>query len=48
MRLLTLSLALALLTLVVGCGERPEPIGPAAEASTADIEITMDEPSAGE
>ena len=30
--------------LFVGCGEPPVPTGPAAEASTAAIEITMDAP----
>jgi hypothetical protein len=37
-------MAALLILLSVGCGEPPVPTGPAAEASTADIEITMDGP----
>ncbi len=39
------SLAALALCGLVGCGERPAPVGPAAEASTAAIEITMDAPA---
>lgn len=34
------------LCLLSGCGEVPPPVGPAAEAPTADIEITIDSPTA--
>lgn len=37
-----------LLALVGGCGKPPEPTGPAAEAMTDDIEITMEEPTVGD
>lgn len=39
-----LGLALLTLSCLVGCVEPAVPTGAAAEASTADIEITMDAP----
>jgi hypothetical protein len=35
--------SILMLGLVTGCSEAPPPVGPAAEAMTDDIEITMDE-----
>ena len=42
-----LGLLAVLLSGLVGCGAAPEPTGPAAQAPTDDIEITIDSPSSG-